>query len=397
MFYHRELGVKKNKKSKKIILTVIVLCLILFALLFKFSNDKKINEYKKALVFYECEFVKINSSEEEEFEKDLYIRIPYKPVDDLGTSNQYYYEQIIKTIAVISNKTNFRIIDEEQPLIVRVRFENGEVKYTINGSNNYYETQKALLKSDKTINNTNLTITSSELNKLIEADWERAEIKKVLGNIEKTEEDYDIYNNASIKTKTINLNVFNIIFTKNYENEVFSGIKTGLDNKEIIKILGKPTFENQEANKLIGYKTDNYYAFFTEGNISVYRIEHFNENKNEEFAKLVTELLESKDYTKFLNVVTEIYPEFSNYKKESNEIEIFYPQIGFSFSLNTKGKSGITIYNNYQGKITNDTKIDDLNSGKAMPSGIYYDSDDGVFAYELDRFKKEYTKSRVNK
>ena len=386
---------KKNKRNKKIIIIIIiVLCLILLALFFKISNDKKTNEYKNALAFYECECLSINLSEEDGFDKDFYISIPYKPVDDLGTSNQYYYEQIIKTIAVISDKINFRIIDEKQSIIVRVKFENGEAKYTINGSNNYYETQKALLKSNKKINNTNLTIASDELNKLIDANWERAEIKKLLGNIEKTEDDYDIYNNSSIKIKTINIKVFNIIFTKNYNKEVFSGIKTGLDNKEIMKILGKPTFENQEANKLIGYKTNSYYVFFSEGNISVYRIEEFNESKNEEFAKLVTELITNKDYKSFLNRLTVVYPEFSEYKKETNEIEVFYPLIGVKFSLKNNGKSGITIYSNYQGKITNDTRISDLSNGKTMPAGIYYDSDDGIFAYELDRFKKEYTKSK---
>ena len=41
------------------------------------------------------------------------MKIPYEPVDNQGNSNQYYYEQIIKAVATLVEKNNFRIIDEE--------------------------------------------------------------------------------------------------------------------------------------------------------------------------------------------------------------------------------------------------------------------------------------------
>lgn len=383
----------RKKRKNKIVLLVIILIIIFFLmignLLYNKKQDKKFTD---TLKYYQCTYYKTLKSKENEFEKDIYMKIPYMPVDNQGNSNQYYYEQIIKTVATLIEKRNFRILDQENDIVLRVRFENGVANYTINGENNYYETKKASMipKNNKALK---ISTKSNELLKFDENNWKRAEIREIIGNADKNDNGYDIYQNLGIKFSSINLNIYNVIFTTDYKNEVFEGIKTGLDNTEIRKILGKPNFENSNANMLIGYLTDKYYVFFSNGEISIYRTEIFDKSKNEEFAKILSELLNNKNYNDFLNKLTETYPNFSEYNKNENGIEIKYPHLGFKVNFHNDGKSGITLYNNYNGKITEDLSMIDVNNGKPLPSNIYFENKDGIFENELQRLVKSVKKN----
>lgn len=384
------------KKRKIVIFSIILIIVLLFILGNYLYNRKQGEKFSEALEYYQCTYYTTTKSKENEFEKDVYVKIPHKPVDDYGVSNQYYYEQIIKTVATLLEKTNFRIIDEENDILLRVRFENGSAKYTINGDNNYYENKKAEMATKNNNKKINLNIKSSELIQIEDNDWRRAETREKIGNAEKNEDDYDIYESKGFKFKSINIEIYNIIFTKNYKNEVFEGIGTGLDNSEIRKILGKPNFENEDANMLIGYLVGNHYVFFSNGEISIYRIKEFDKSKNDDFSKLVTQLLNNKDYNKFLNELTEVYPDYAEYNKNENGIEIKYPHLGFKINFKNSGKSGITLYNNYAGKITEEIGVADVGKGVNLPSNILYENTDGVFEYELQRLIKTIQKNRTS-
>lgn len=377
------------KKVIKIGLLCIFIMIVIFLIVTIINNSKQADEIREVAQKLECKYINIASSYESGFEKDVFLEIPYLPVESSkGENNQYYYEKLITAITSKMNKINYRIIDENKNLIIRIRYDGEKSSYTINGDNNYYQTQKAKLlksESEKTIN---LSVKSNELNTIIDSDWIRKRAVKSLGTLESTCNSYDYYYDEGYKIKTVNLDIFNVIFTEKYVDEVFDGIKTGMENTKIKEILGNPQYENEDANFLIGYKTDNFYVFFSEGEISIYRIEEFDEEKNKQFAQLVTAFTQNGDYRELTQKVTEIYPDYVEYERDNN-IKLAYPQRGFSIEYN-KNNKGITIFKNYKGKITNELSIDNIEGDKRLPKVIYIEGEDYIFKTELDRASKEY-------
>lgn len=71
-----------------------------------------------------------------------------------------------------------------------------------------------------------------------------------------------------------NNHVIRIVFNSNYENEVVSGIKVGMDFKEVKKILGDPSFKNDEID-MIGYVTDTLFLCIYKDEIAVYPNEFY--------------------------------------------------------------------------------------------------------------------------
>ena len=72
-----------------------------------------------------------------------------------------------------------------------------------------------------------------------------------------------------------------IIFNENYKTEVVSGIYVGMDFSEVKKVLGTPSFEN-EQNNMIGYATKNLYLCIYENEIAVYQNEYYSNVELEE-------------------------------------------------------------------------------------------------------------------
>lgn len=360
------------KKSKKIILIscAVILAVIITASII--SRITKSNKIKQVFDYYECTYYKTTSSKEKGYENDIYALIKYAPFESTGLvhSNQKLYETIIKAVSTRFNDVGFRIIDEEKNIIIRCKKNGNNVNYTINGDYNYFSNRQAqynALNNDEKI--TNIEVISPLLNEIINNNWSKAGVKELLGTVDSNCNDYDYYFDEGYNVKTRNLKIFNIVFTNKYQGEVFKGISTGKDNNEITKILGEPITLDDDVN-LIAYKTEKFYAFFHEGEISIYRTEEINEEENTKFANLVSTLLENNDYKKFLDNLTDLYPDYDEYVQEENSIKITYPIRGFSVILNQE-KNAINIYKNYKGKITNDFSLSDVQNGQALPKNIY--------------------------
>ena len=80
-----------------------------------------------------------------------------------------------------------------------------------------------------------------------------------------------------------------------------------MTNEEIIRKIGEPTF-SYSNNKLIGYKSNDFYAFFCNGEISIYEVAKLNEQNNQTFAQLFTKLNKDGDVTSFYNSLNIVYP-----------------------------------------------------------------------------------------
>ena len=160
------------------------------------------------------------------------------------------------------------------------------------------------------------------------------------------------------------------MFNKNYANEILQGVSTTTSVENVKKLLGNPTFEDN-INNIIGYKSQYFYIFFTGDEISIYHPDKYDEEESEKFGKLVTELNKSGDMNTFLNKLTDLYTDYSNYYMQNNYINIIYPLRGFSVTMGASSQNGITLYNNFQGYITDSITIEDLKANKQMPANVY--------------------------
>ena len=395
-----------KKKKKLIIIIIVIILLLILGNLFSYliNKNKEYNSIddfatiKELVEYYGCEYKSTKNSKEDGYSKDIYLSFMDNPIDENGNENKGEYENIIKLVS-LKMLDNYRLIDEERNLIVRVNVNKDKtINYTINDMNNYFENIKSLytLNNKKEENITNINIVSQELQSMINNNWIRRNVN--LGQKTSNYENYDVYWNNGYKIRTVNNKIYNIVFIKNYQGDVLQGITVGMTNEEIRNVLGIPTYEDYSEMEVIGYKLENIYVFFSDGEISVYRLDEYNEDENKKFASLTTKLFKDKDYNTFLSELTELYPDYSTYTQENDYVNIKYPLRGFEISFGNNIKNGITIYNNFIGNVTEDISIDDIKTNKKLPQNTYLNLERNlVFDDELDRANEDiYTREPMD-
>lgn len=143
-----------------------------------------------------------------------------------------------------------------------------------------------------------------------------------------------------------NLYVNNIVFNKNYEEQVIGNLTVGTSYKDTVSALGKPTFYNERLN-LYGYKTGNYYAFFSDDEISIYPNTNVN---NSEFEKLLLSYLEgtfSGNQTNFVVQIRKDYPDFDA-KLDGENVILISTDRRVKITLNgVYNETEIIFYNGY--------------------------------------------------
>ena len=378
------------KRKNIIIISIIILIFIVGIAIFikiKKQGSAK-NTLKQIAEFYGCEFVKETNTTERGYSKKIYWNYDVPPIDtEDGTQYKEYYESVLKAVSA-QIKENFILIDNKHSIEIRVKYnpENNKIVYLINNDKNFFkneENKKISEINQEKEKTTSIEIKAKELQYTIKNEWSRKKSENTYGNKIKSESNYDVYSNG-IKVKTINSKIYNLIFMKEYKGNIFENITTGMDNASIISILGEPTYENTEADLLIGYKTEKFYVFFSNGQISIYPVENFDENKNKQFAEIISEYINNTSiYKETLQKITQLYPDYSEYIQNDDSIELKYPLKGFEIKMGNNEESGIYIYSNYNGLISLDTKKEDLQL-KTL-NNVYLVNSNFIFDEELTR------------
>ena len=382
------------KRKNIIIISIIILIFIVgIAILIKFKKQESAkNTLKQIAEFYGCEFVKETNTTERGYSKKIYWNYDVPPIDtEDGTQYKEYYESVLKAVSA-QIKENFILIDNKHSIEIRVKYnpENNKIVYLINNDKNFFkneENKKISEINQEKEKTTSIEIKAKELQYTIENEWSRKKSENTYGNKIKSESNYDVYSNG-IKVKTINSKIYNLIFMKEYKGNVFENITAGMSNETIRNILGEPTYENTEADLLIGYKTEKFYVFFSNGQISIYPVESFDENKNKQFAEIVSEYINNTNiYKETLQKITQLYPDYSEYIQNDDSIELKYPLKGFEIKMGNNEESGIYIYSNYNGLISLDTKKEDLQL-KTL-NNVYLVNSNFIFDEELTRIANQ--------
>ena len=399
---------EKKKKIIKIVLIVsIVLFLIILIIANKVAEKKKIEDEKEnyyankiynsiedfktveeVIIYKKAKYIKEEESNVEGYDVDIYTNLKYPLYTDTE-NNSLFYKDMIKKIAYVLQYKNFRVIDEEKNIVIAAICDASKksiVKLYVNGEENYWENRELATNLNR-INtqeaSRNIVIQSEELKNLIANQWKRNKLK-----IEITKNkigDYEIFEEQGLQIRTIYKKVFNIIFTSDYNKEVVNNIKTGTDLKEIIRILGTPTF-GEENLGLIGYKGEKIYVFFTESKISVYRVEDQYE-KLDEFIILIEKFEREKNVKEFVNCITDIWPDYDQYDWDKNYVHLQYTLKGIKIEFNISSNQGITYSSNFTGKIRENLTVQDIqNNIEKLPKYTFFDSEDSVYKLELERY-----------
>ena len=385
---------KKTKLNLKrivfILICVLISIIISLVIYYALSAMGKRNvtslesftSVKDAVKYMNCEYYSMKKDVSNSFRTNIYLKFKVKPIEN-NISYENYYNNLILAVANVLKYTNFVLNDNENSVIISVTCDKDakiikEVK--VNGESNYFQNEmsKLNLQNFTSVNNINVNVQSSILISLINNKFKYDE--NLLGIKESTIDNYDIFFNEGIRAKNIDNKVFNIVFTNKYKDSVINNITVGKSFEDIEKILGQPTFTD---DYFIGYKTDKFYIFFLENQISVYRNESYDTT---EFAKAVSKFLTEKNSNNLASSLIKVWPDFDEIKMEGNTINLKYTLKGVNIQFNYMLRHGVHIYNNFKGKITDNLTIDNLiQNPQNLPEYVYIESEDLVYKNEYQR------------
>lgn len=346
-----------NKKNYKILLIVLFVMIFILFFMTIFLKVLKNNIEDKNIVltydqlktiedvieYHKSTYISENLSEELGYGLDVYLKFKVPLYSENDESNEEYYNTLIEDGAKILNYRSFKLIDNEHDINIKIICDGTQVKnIIINDMEDYfiYMDSKLSVKKYKELPTTEFSVASEVLQRCIDSNWD---LNTYLGERDSIFNNYYIYFDEGIKARIIDGKIFNIIFTKKYSGNIIENIFPGIDLKSAEASLGEATFKDEELN-IIGYKGEKIYVFLTEDEVSVYRNTSTN---SDEFFDLADKYIDKElDLLDFMNELTYIWPDYSEYSYTETSFFIAYPLKGIEISVNSGDINGFLVYNN---------------------------------------------------
>ncbi len=346
----------QNKENyRKIIIVLFVMIFILMCIsgildIIQKKNQEKnkeivyeeISSIKEVIEYHKSIYISENLSPDDKFYLDVKVEF-CKPLYSNDISNEEYFNNLLNDCARVIRYNSFRLIDSKNNILIEVICKNRKIySIIINGKEDYfiYMDSQISIKNYKPIETIALTIDSNILQSCISENWKK-DIN--FGQRESIFDNYEIYFEEGLKVRIIDEKVYNVIFTEQYKNPVVNGCVPGDDLSYVERVIGTPTFKDEEM-KIIGYKGEEIYVFFTETEVSVYRNSTIN---SDAFFDLADKFINNKlDLLEFMNELTYLWPDYTTYEYDAESIYINYPLKGIEIAINNGDINGILVYNN---------------------------------------------------
>lgn len=380
---------KKLTKKQKIIIILLICSFIFLSALISslLTKDVKDADYigrsvsiKEIVEKNGCEYISDDKSSAKDFDIDIYLKFGKDTIVN-GKSMKPYYESVFSSIVYETGYKNLRLIDDSRGLEVKIicSKDNYISKILINDKEDYFKNllSENSKKQPMNIKITDMNINSLELQSLVNNSWITSKVS--FGSKDAMYNKYDIYFDEGIEVRTISKKVYNIVFTEKYQKEVIAGIKVGASLEQIKQRFGT-SYDN---GSLIGYKTNNFYVFFSNDQISIYPNYNYTASNYIEFENLVKEYSKNKDINDFMDKLTDLWKDYDLYNYDKNYLDIRYTLKGVRISFSADSKNGIQIYENYNGNLKNNQNLSDE---------IFYKLDESILLEsELERMVIEKT------
>ena len=347
----------------KFITILLILLFILLCLLIVFLNSIKKQQntsnqieivaedtsqtIKSIVEKYESEYLSLDGS-------TIYINFIKDLYDENGKSNNSYFEKFIKELEVFYEDDTFYLVDNKKAINITVKYDYAtkEHKIIYNGIENFYgETNGESYVAVDNVKITKYTLIFDKdyyLQMLYMKGGYFSDIKDSLGEGIEDVNGYTNFLNNTISIRTApNGVVKNIIYKNGYdENELITdGITISSSLEDVYNKYGEPSF-GSISDKFLGYRTNSWYYFFYDDEISIYPYAY---KDNTKFEKLLKEYIETKDINNFVNNLIFVWKNYDSfvYDKENQIIYLLYASRGVEISFNGSNSDGITLYTNY--------------------------------------------------
>lgn len=373
---------------------IIIICFVLFVLLMSLMiilrvvslnfnkqnlSYNQLETVEDVLNYYKCTYISEKQSEIAGYDVDIKLKFRYNLYEN-DVSNEKFFNNVINDVAKVLKYANFRMLDKEKDITIEVICENSKVStIIINGRENYfiYMDSQIALKNYVELETTEFQLETPVIQYLIDTNWSS---NVSFGTRESIVDSYQEYFDEGIKVRNIDGKIYNIIFTKKYNGNVVNGIFPGVEIDTVEAKMGEPTFKDEELG-VIGYKGKNFYVFFTNKEISVYRVADI---EIEDFFKLVDKLLsEELELLEFMNELTYLWPDYSDYEYDSTSVFLSYPLKGIDVKIGYEETNAIVVYNNVK---ANQTQVKKYLEHPEFVSNLQIDN---VFQAEKRRVEKE--------
>ena len=385
-----------NEKKRKKILIIFAVAFILIISWVIYIVISEINKYEfvsvydltdldSVLEYYEINLISrqddTSNDKNKEYEIYLYVNYPYNTYTDSKTNEAFFMESS-EQIARVCGYKNILVVDESKALKVGIKSVNGAFnKIIVNEDENYFSNLKTKLE----LENINISdgkeynVNSKELSDAINSNFGT---NVNFGTKESIFDNYDIYFDEGIEVKNISNGIFNIVFTSKYKGNIIEDLNTSSSFDEIKAKLGEPVYSDT-AGTVIGYKAKNYYIYFSKGQASIYPIKSYD---TAEFAKYITEFQNNKSAQTLVNNISEIWPDYDYFNNGSKYIDLRYTLKGVKITFNMGENNGITLYNNFNGQVTNEINYSQILDGSVTtPQYIYIKNSNLTLDNEVGR------------
>lgn len=394
----------RRKTIKIVLIVILILILVIIAVRALILYNEKQSQFEEKRYdtpadFYtveevarymDCEYIREEEPKNESYDLDIYLKFKYDLYTD-GASNKDYFYRAIVLFTQVTEYQNIRLIDEERDILIAIYGDPEEKKISrlfINGKENYFGETDTLKELDKYTSaaTVRIDVNSPLLQDIIKNDWDTTRVE--LGSQESTLDEYEIYFDEGYRVKKRATTIFNIEFTDKYTEPVVNNIKVGTSFEEIQNQMGTPAFGGTEYN-FIGYMSYNLYVFFWEDRISVYQVDSMTDEQ--QFLTLFEKFRQDLDLRSFVNALTDMWPDYSEYAYDTDYLHLTYILKGIEIKVNIDMDNGVTFYSNYNGSYLQDL----IQQKDNLPSYTYFNNDNLVYQNEIKKRKSVLNRSYV--
>lgn len=400
---------KKMNKKKIVILVIIVLILcIIFSLLGVISSvsKKEINNsenvsnnlydikgiadfksIKEILEYSEAKYISEDVSDILGYDIKILTEFKYDLYENTKSEEKYFLAIINRISYFFKYSKNYILIDESKNIEIKVTCENNEtIKILINNEENYYLKHDNINSLENKQENElkDIRPQSDELKFSIDSNWKYSE--DIFGSKEADFNNYKMFYDEGISVRTIQNNIYNIVYNSKYQNNVINGIKVSNTFDSIIEKLGEPNYGNKNQES-IGYKSNDIYVFFSKNDMNGNEISiYFNKVEDmTKFEELATKFINSEiNLKEFMNELTYLWPDYEEYTYSNDYVKISYPTRGIQIEYGNNTKNSIIFFENYN---FTDVSINWVKEAKVL-SDI---ENNLIFQKELERLSKDFS------
>ncbi|MCR5186095.1 MAG: hypothetical protein K6D97_03140, partial [Clostridia bacterium] len=205
-------------------------------------------------------------------------------------------------------------------------------------------------------------------------------VTRDLGSAEYKQGEYIYYLDNSVKVKSRDARIHNLVFLENYKDEVFDRVKM---NDSLMYVHN--TYPNNAfgsiADGYLGYRNNDFYFFVYDDEISVYG---YGYQKNSNLEDWIDEYFDNNNLEDFHYNLTSNYNLYDEYEYDAQkkDLHITYPWFGINIDIRAGKDVKIDLYSNY--KFTERTaKL--VGEGRAN----LHDTEDTLLSYETKRRENE--------